>query len=136
MTRRRNDPEQQLQRAVVELLGLYYPSGRSPVICFHVPMGGARSKAEAAILKGLGARAGIPDLILLWGGGCAGIELKVKGRPLSKAQREVREEFRAARIPWFLVQSVNEMEAALGFLAGGGMPPPNRPGGPRFRGSR
>ena len=61
------------------------------MVAFHVPSGGYRRPIEAKILKGLGAKAGIPDVIILHDGHLYGIELKTeKGRP-SKAQLEMRD---------------------------------------------
>jgi hypothetical protein len=55
-------PEQTIQRAVIEHLAVR----RTPrTFAFHVPNGGARSKIEAAILKGLGVVAGVPDVIAI-----------------------------------------------------------------------
>jgi VRR-NUC domain len=36
------------------------------VLSIHCPNGGYRRKTEAAILKGMGAMAGTPDILLLW----------------------------------------------------------------------
>jgi hypothetical protein len=83
-----NRPEQQLQRAVVEYLELVKPR----CIWFHPPNGGARSKTEAAILKGLGVKAGVADLIFLWKNGSGCIELKTTGKQLSKAQNDFSED--------------------------------------------
>ena len=35
------------------------------IFCFHVPNGGARRPIEAAVLKGLGVTAGVPDVIAI-----------------------------------------------------------------------
>ena len=57
------------------------------VFC-HVPNGGGRSPAEAAVMKALGAQAGVADLLLVAQGGRAHwIELKPPGRSQSPAQK-------------------------------------------------
>jgi hypothetical protein len=63
---------------------------------FHVPNGGARSKAEASILAGLGVVAGVPDLIVCKDGRFYALELKADGGKLSPAQRGTHERMRAA----------------------------------------
>jgi len=55
MSTRRQQPEAQIQRAVIQHLRLRPAAG---VFAFHVPNGGARRPIEAAILKGLGVTAG------------------------------------------------------------------------------
>lgn len=67
--------EDQLQRAVVELLTIY--EHQDKLRFFAVPNGGKRNKVEAAIMKGLGVRAGVPDLcVLITDGPALFIELK------------------------------------------------------------
>jgi hypothetical protein len=55
-------PEQAIQRALFAHLRVRATPG---VFAFHVPNGGWRSRIEAAILKGLGVRAGVPDVFLV-----------------------------------------------------------------------
>lgn len=55
---------------------------------FHPPNGGSRSKAEAGAFKAMGVKAGVPDIIVIYGGVVHAIELKPKGRYPSKAQRD------------------------------------------------
>jgi hypothetical protein len=86
MTRRRAQPEQQIQKAIIQHLRL---RGQPDCVFFHVPNGGARRRVEAAILKSLGVVAGVPDLLLFRGGHAYAIELKAPdGRP-SAAQLEM-----------------------------------------------
>jgi hypothetical protein len=81
MTRRAR-PEQIVQRAVFDHLRARAVPG---VFAFHVPNGGYRRPIEAAILKGLGVRAGVPDVIAIHGGKVFGLELKAEGgRPTPK----------------------------------------------------
>jgi len=77
--RRRYRPEDQIQRAVFD----HFETRSAPdVFAFHVPMGGKRRPIEAAILKGLGAKAGVPDIIAIHHGRCYALEIKTEnGRP-------------------------------------------------------
>ena len=58
------------------------------VFAFHVPNGGYRRPIEAAILKGLGVRAGVPDVIAVHQGRVYGLELKAEGGSATRKQRE------------------------------------------------
>ena len=59
---RRAQPETQIQRAVIEHLAW---RARPCVWWTHIPLGGLRSKVEAAILRGLGTARGTPDLLIV-----------------------------------------------------------------------
>ena len=68
-------------------------------MCFHVPNGGKRDFAEAAHLKRMGVRAGVPDLVLpAPKGGFHGlfIELKAPGGCVSEEQKDWIGRLRAA----------------------------------------
>jgi hypothetical protein len=91
--RRRNRPEDLIQRAVFEHLALRSTPG---VFAFHAANGGWRSRIEAAILKGFGVRAGVPDLIAVKDGRTYGLEVKAPGGRLSAAQRSAHAALRAA----------------------------------------
>lgn len=112
MRRPRARPEQQLQRSVVQYLGVALPE-RLGVVWFHVPNGGARSAIEGAIFKGLGTKAGVPDLAFVFGGGCFFIELKAGKGTLSPAQREMHLALMKAGVAVYTCRSVPEVEAAL-----------------------
>jgi hypothetical protein len=58
------------------------------VFAFHPANGGYRSPIEAAILRGLGMRRGVPDAIAIRDGRVYGLELKAAGGRLSPSQRE------------------------------------------------
>src|SRR5262249_30956413 len=49
------------------------------VFAFHPANGGYRKPVEAAILKGLGVVAGVPDVIAVHNGRCFALELKAEG---------------------------------------------------------
>jgi hypothetical protein len=69
-------PEQVIQRAVFEHLRMRAAPG---VFAFHPANGGYRKPIEAAIMKGLGVKAGVPDVIAIHQGRVYGLELKAGG---------------------------------------------------------
>jgi len=91
--RSRNRPEDIIQRAVFEHLAWRSAPG---VFAFHPANGGWRSHIEAAILKGLGVRAGVPDVIAVKDGETYALEIKTKDGRTSSAQMRAIEELRAA----------------------------------------
>lgn len=83
---RRARHEDAIQRAVFNHLRT---RGAPDMVAFHVPNGGKRSKVEAAIMKGLGVTAGIPDVIIIKDRQVFALELKaLKGRR-TDAQRDM-----------------------------------------------
>jgi len=113
MARKRE--EDAAQKWVVEFIERACPG----VLVFHVPNGGKRSKTEAAILKGLGVRAGVPDLILLWPGHVAGLEMKApKGKPTPE-QEAIGEKFIQMGHQWGVARSPEE---AIALMARWGVP--------------
>jgi len=91
--RTRNRPEQALQRAVFQHIDARSARG---AFCLHVPNGGKRSKVEAAILQGLGVRAGVPDVLAVKAGRLCALELKSERGRLSEAQRKTIAALKAA----------------------------------------
>ena len=77
--------EQQIQRTVFEHLAI---RGATAMVAFHVANGGWRSAVEAAILKGLGVKPGIPDIVAIKDGKCFFLELKAPDGRLTPVQRE------------------------------------------------
>src|SRR5438477_9209445 len=73
---RRRSPEATIQRCVFQHLRA---RGAPGVFAFHPANGGYRKPIEAAILKGMGVVAGVPDLILIHQGRTYALELKAKG---------------------------------------------------------
>ena len=90
---RRNQPEAQLQRSLIEHLQW---CARGDVWWTHIPNGGWRSPTEAATFKLLGVRAGSPDLLIIRAGQSLFLELKAPGRNLSPAQTEYHDALRRA----------------------------------------
>ncbi len=78
-------PEQIIQRAVFQHLR----ARKAPrTFAFHVPNGGKRRPIEAAIMKGLGVVAGVPDIIAIREGHTFALELKADGGKPSAKQIE------------------------------------------------
>ena len=107
--------EDNIQRTVVHWIRATCPG----VVVFHVPNGGRRSRAEAAIFKGLGVLAGVPDLIILWPGRCAGLELKAPGGRPTPAQLAIGEQMQSLGHLWGWADSVDD---AIGLLKSWGVP--------------
>jgi hypothetical protein len=119
-TRRRAQPEQLIQRALVERLAWQKPAG---VWFCHVANGGYRRPTEAAIMAGMGVRRGAPDLLFIVDGRMYGLELKSEHGRLSPAQRECHEEIRKAGGVVGVASDVEQAVTLLqawGILPGGG----------------
>jgi hypothetical protein len=111
---RRNQPEAQLQRSLIEHLQW---CARGDVWWTHIPNGGWRSPTEAAIFKLLGVRAGSPDLLIIRAGQSLFLELKAPGRNLSPAQTECHDALRRAGAT---VETADNIDT-LAFLARAGV---------------
>jgi hypothetical protein len=107
--------EDQIQGAVVHWIRATCPG----VVVFHVPNGGKRTRAEAGIFKQLGVLAGVPDLMILWPGRVAGLELKAPGKKPEPAQKQIGEQMLAMGHLWGWADGVDE---ALALLRGWGIP--------------
>ena len=108
-------PEDQIQRAIFQHL----KARRAPgTFAFHVPNGGKRKPIEAAIMKGLGVTAGVPDIIAIRGGHTYGLELKAEdGKPTAK-QIEALAAMEAAGAT---VAIATGLDAAISQLEGWGL---------------
>ena len=95
MSRRRRI-EVCVQRTVCQHLRI---RGVHGLLFWHTPNGGKRRPIEAAIMKSLGVRAGVADLILLHAGRIFALELKAEsGRPTAE-QMQFISDFNAAVAP-------------------------------------
>ena len=111
-------PEQQLHKAVVAHLKL---RGAPGVVFFHVPqgfkLGGKVSKKgvaiQGAIMKSLGVRAGVSDLILLRCGAAYALELKAEGGHPTANQTQFISDWNAAGGIGCIAEGIDQ---ALGFL--------------------
>jgi hypothetical protein len=117
-----NRPEESLHRAAVQWLTATLPA---PWWFAHVPNGGARSKAEAGILKAMGVQAGMPDLLLFGPSRVIAVELKAPPRRLasgklsaakpavSEAQRACIAKLSACGVPVLIIRDLAALETAL-----------------------
>ena len=90
---RRRSPEATIQRAVFAHLRA---RGAPNLFAFHPANGGYRRPVEAARLKGLGVRPGVPDVVAFHRGQVYAIEPKTEGGRATDAQRQAIEDLRAA----------------------------------------
>lgn len=101
--------ERVLQRAVIALLeAALTPS--SWFTCF--PAGGG-GPVRGGILKGMGLRAGVPDLLICHRGQVLWIELKTLKRTTSPVQKICHQQLRSAGCPVEVARSVDDVIAAL-----------------------
>jgi hypothetical protein len=89
----RRHPEQEIQRSVVSHLRC---RGARGAVWWHTPNGGFRRRTEAAILKGLGVRAGVADICVVHEGKFFALELKAPSGRSTEAQMAFRDEINAA----------------------------------------
>ncbi len=108
---KKNRPEEKLQIDVAEYLEYALPP---PLRFWHTPnQRGTRAKFEARILKAMGVKPGIGDILiggwrtLIW------IELKSKTGRLEPEQKDWRDWCNSVGIPWFLCRSIDDVVEAL-----------------------
>lgn len=110
--RRRNRPEDAIQRAVCQFWELAYPETWDKT--FHPPNGlAAKSRALAAIFKGLGVKPGVFDLVCISRRGPYSgfaLELKAESGRASATQAEWAEHFYSEG--WYVVVAFS-LERAL-----------------------
>lgn len=108
----RNRPEQALQMAVARFLTFAAPEG-SGVEWTAFPAGGG-GRRRGAFLKGMGLKAGWPDLLVVHAGQLHGIELKAPrtGRVSSRQGDTIQRLYRAG-VTTHVCRSVEEVERAL-----------------------
>lgn len=103
-------PEEQIHRAVIQHLAVRSMPG---VFYFHPANGGWRSKAEAGIMKALGVRAGMPDLVVFYRSQIFGLELKASYGRLSPAQRQTLNDLEIAGARTSIAHSLDEALVTL-----------------------
>lgn len=106
----RNNPEDHIHAAILDFCRMTIPD---PKMIWHTPNGGNRNAVTGAILKRLGAMAGVPDLFIFTRGILCGLEVKPPGRYPSKAQKAVGTLLRACGGHWCVVRSIDDARAAL-----------------------
>ena len=104
--------EDRLQIAVAEYLDLALPSD---ALWFHPANGGSRNVREAAKLKRMGVKPGVPDICIVWRGRAIFIELKTATGRMSNVQTEMARALILAGAVFTVCRSVDEVSD---FLAG------------------
>lgn len=111
MTPRRQQPEQDFQMAVKQYLDLALPK---PDSWFGASAVKGTNKTTGGILKGMGYKAGTPDMLVIykwlppmW------LELKSARGTLSKAQEQCRKDLVAAGCCWALCRTLDDVERVL-----------------------
>jgi hypothetical protein len=107
--------EEAIQRAVFTHLRT---RAAPDVFAFHPANGGYRRPVEAARLKGLGVRAGVPDVIAIHRGQVFAIELKAEHGRATDDQLHAIEDIRAAGGH---AQICHGLDRALAALEGWGL---------------
>ena len=119
MNTRRKTPEQDFQMQVKKFLELALPK---PEAWFGASAATGTSKTTGGILKGMGYKAGTPDMLVIYRWPMVGVpsqtiviwlELKAGRGKLSKAQEQCREELIAAGCKWALCRTLEDVERAL-----------------------
>ena len=107
---RRRSYEAQIQRTVFQHLRARAAPG---VFAFHVPNGGYRKPIEAAIMKGLGVVAGVPDVIIIKHGMTFALELKAEGGRTTAKQLATIATMKAAGAITNIAESLDQALAWL-----------------------
>ena len=118
MSRRRSRPEAAIQRCVFQHLRA---RGAPGVFAFHPANGGYRKPVEAAIMKGLGVVAGVPDVIAIHNGRVFAMELKAEGGRASDKQLATMAALREAGAIVAVAESIDRALACMeawGLLSG------------------
>jgi hypothetical protein len=103
-------PEQTIQRAVFDHLRLRAAPG---VFAFHPANGGYRKPIEAAIMKGLGVKAGVPDVVAIHKGRVFALELKAEGGRATPKQLEAIAAMEAAGAYCCIAEGLDRALACL-----------------------
>ncbi|MCQ0094240.1 VRR-NUC domain-containing protein [Roseovarius sp. M141] len=112
---KRNQPEAEIQRAIVQALRLVLPRDAIVHHCANeVTEAGPRGARRQSILVGMGVHCGFADLIVLSGDACCSSRSKSRTGRLRKSQEVFRDAVLAQGFGWALVRSLDD---ALGALA-------------------
>ena len=103
-------PEENLQKAIVRFLGVALP----PDSFLFASTNQRGKRFEMGILKAMGARAGVPDLCVIYRGRFFGLEVKApKTGRLSECQADAADAIVQAGGYYSVVTSVEEAERCL-----------------------
>ncbi len=108
---KRAQPEMQIHKAIMSFLDSALPS---TVRAFHPANGGRRDAKTGAMLKALGVKAGVADIVLVRQGGVmAFIEVKAGKGSSSPAQKEWQDWCGENGVPYAVVRSIGDVQAVL-----------------------
>jgi hypothetical protein len=107
---RRHRPEAAIQRCVFQHIRARAAPG---VFAFHPANGGYRKPIEAAIMKGLGVVAGVPDVIVIHEGRCYALELKAPGGAPTEIQLATIAAMEAAGAYYCIAEGLDRALARL-----------------------
>ena len=102
-------PEQILHRQIAVFLDVALAGNATWTT---IPLGGG-GKLRGSILKGLGAKQGFPDVMVLDAGRAIFLELKAPKGRVSPAQEACHRALRRAGAPVYIIRSLEEAIAAL-----------------------
>jgi hypothetical protein len=108
--KRRRYREQEVQLAVIEHLRW---RGQPNLFWAHIPNGGARTAIEGAVFKSLDVVAGAPDILIIHGGKCFGLELKSEHGRVTPTQTDCHQRMERAGAVVGVVRGVDEAIAWL-----------------------
>ena len=103
------DTECAIHVSIVEYLRLVLPGA----LIWHTPNGGKRGAREAAELKRMGVKAGVPDIAIVIDGRLYFLEVKTPKGVLSEPQEQFCVALDCHGIPWAVVRSVEDARAFL-----------------------
>lgn len=107
--RKRAHPEQSLQRGVVTLLSV----ALGGVAWFsHFPSGGG-GEMRGKILKGMGLKPGVPDILIIDGGRCYWLELKAPKGTITDNQKQCHAALGRAGCGIAIIRSIDDVLPAL-----------------------
>ncbi|MCA8867380.1 MAG: VRR-NUC domain-containing protein [Rhodobacteraceae bacterium] len=113
--KRRNTPEADAQRAIVQALRIALPRDAIVHHCANeVTEAGPRGARRQAILVGMGVHPGFADLVVMSEGQVLFLEVKSQTGRLRKSQEVFRDTVCAQGFGWALVRSVDDALGALG----------------------
>jgi hypothetical protein len=102
-------PEERLHRDIADYLTLTLCD---TVFWTTIPLGGG-GRLRGAILRGMGVRPGLPDILVIDCGHALWIEVKTSKGVVSAAQKICHEMLRLARSHVTVVRSLEDVERAL-----------------------
>jgi hypothetical protein len=109
-SKRRQQPERLIHQALVRHLEWRLLPG---TFWWHPATGGKRALITGSLMKSLGSKAGLPDIMIIAFGQVFGIELKADGGRLSAEQRTCHVALREAGAT---VETADTIDAALDLL--------------------